>query len=471
MQIQLPSQSQSQSCRRGNILLITLLTCIILGVTLASYLGLVSNQNRSVMRSLAWNSAIPVLEAGIEEALTHLKYHDVNYLSGQGWFTTDHRYYTKEITIDHSYCLVVIDTADPMYQTPIIYSTAFVPVPLHPGSQIGMLQAQIGPSLDETRFAGGGFIKRRARVTTAPDYLFLKAMVADQNIDLKGNNIMTDSFNSNNPDYSTNGKYDPALARDNGDVATNSSLIDALNLGNANIKGKLSTGPMEPESETPPYSIGPNGAVGSTGFVEDSSNGGQVEEGYYTDDMNMPLFDVTFPYIVSSTARIETYDGKTYEHHLHSSGVYEIHNLKKGSILVSEANTVLLVTEELSISGQDVIRILPGASLKLYVAAKIATISGQGVVNENGSALAFEYYGLPTNEVLKISGNGEFIGTIYAPSADLTLSGGGSSPEDFMGASVTKSVTMNGHFKFHYDEVLSEKGASQGFIPASWDEI
>jgi hypothetical protein len=464
-------QPQSQSCRRGNILLVTLLTCVILGVTLASYLGLVSNQNRSVMRSLAWNSAIPVLEAGIEEALTHLKYHDADNLSGQGWFTTDHRYYTKEIKIDQSYCLVVIDTADPVYETPIIYSTAFVPVPLHPGSQTGMLQAQIGPSLDEARFAGGGYLKRRARVTTARDYLFLKAMVADQDIDLKGNNIMTDSFNSRDPLYSTNGKYDPALAGDKGDVATNSSLKDALNIGNANIKGRLSTGPMEEDSETPPYRIGPNGSVGSADFVEDSSNGGQVEEGYYTDDMNMPLFEVTFLYEVYSTAKIDTYDGKTYEHHLHSSGVYEIHNLKKGSILVSNTNTVLLVTGDLSISGQDVIRILPGASLKLYVAAKTATISGQGLANESGSALAFEYYGLPTNEILKITGNGEFIGTIYAPSADLTLSGGGSSPEDFMGASVTKSVTMNGHFKFHYDEVLAEKGASQGFIPASWDEI
>lgn len=465
------TNNQTQSGRQGNILLVTLLTCVILGITLASYLGLVSNQNRSVMRSLAWNTAIPVLEAGIEEALTHLKHHELGYLAGQGWSSSDGRYYAKEIRIDDSYCIVAIDIADPHSETPVIYSSAFVPVPLHPSSQAGVVQAQLGPGLNETRFAGGGYLKRQARVKTARDYLFMKAMVADQDIDLKGNNITTDSFVSDDPNYSTNGKYDPALARDNGDVATNSNLKDVLNIGNADIKGKLSTGPMV-DPDNPPYRIGPNGSVGSAEFVEDSSNSGKIEDGYYTDDMNMPLFDVIFEHSVDSSATSYTDDsGTMYEYHLHSTGVYEIHNLKKGSILVSQPNTVLLVTGDLSISGQDVIRILPGASLKLYVAAKTATIGGQGIANEAGSVLAFAYYGLPSNEVLKISGNGEFIGTIYAPSADFTLSGGGSSVQDFIGASVTKSVTMNGHFNFHYDEVLGTKGPFQGYIPISWDEI
>jgi hypothetical protein len=39
----------------GNALIVTLLTCLLIGVALASYLVLVSSQNYSVMRSLAWN--------------------------------------------------------------------------------------------------------------------------------------------------------------------------------------------------------------------------------------------------------------------------------------------------------------------------------------------------------------------------------------------------------------------------------
>ena len=48
----------------GNALIVTLLTCLVIGFGLASYLVLVSSQNYSVMRSLAWNSTIPILEAG-----------------------------------------------------------------------------------------------------------------------------------------------------------------------------------------------------------------------------------------------------------------------------------------------------------------------------------------------------------------------------------------------------------------------
>ena len=48
------------------------------------------------------------------------------------------------------------------------------------------------------------------------------------------------------------------------------------------------------------------------------------------------------------------------------------------------------------------------------------------------------------------------MGTIYAPHADFTLGGGGKDTIDFVGSSVTKTVKMNGHYKFHYDENLAE---------------
>ena len=118
-----------QSHRQGSALLVILLTCVIIGFTLASYLVLVSSQNRSVMRSMAWNSAIPVLEAGVEEALTQLRYRDVHQLHSNGWIPVNGRY-AKEIRIDDSYCHVAIDVSLP---TPVIYSTAYVPAPLSSG--------------------------------------------------------------------------------------------------------------------------------------------------------------------------------------------------------------------------------------------------------------------------------------------------------------------------------------------------
>ena len=194
-----------QSHRQGSALLVILLTCVIIGFTLASYLVLVSSQNRSVMRSMAWNSAIPVLEAGVEEALTQLRYRDVQQLHSNGWIPVN-GHFAKEIRIDDSYCHVVIDVSNPM---PVIFSTAYVPAPGgSTTSQTGMIQGQVGPSLDESRFTQG-YLRRSVRVQTMRNALFARGMVAEDDINLNGNNVSTDSYHSKNPARSTNGKSSP----------------------------------------------------------------------------------------------------------------------------------------------------------------------------------------------------------------------------------------------------------------------
>src|SRR5687768_5190465 len=62
----------------GSTLLVTIVLTVLIGVTLTSYLALVSHQNTSIMRSLAWNSAIAVAEAGVEEAMAHLNRNGTN---------------------------------------------------------------------------------------------------------------------------------------------------------------------------------------------------------------------------------------------------------------------------------------------------------------------------------------------------------------------------------------------------------
>src|SRR5262245_52624500 len=72
---------------QGSALLLALLTAFVICIALTTYLYLVSNQNRSVMRSMAWNSSIPVVEAGVEEALTQLNYARVPVVNMEtnGW--------------------------------------------------------------------------------------------------------------------------------------------------------------------------------------------------------------------------------------------------------------------------------------------------------------------------------------------------------------------------------------------------
>ena len=77
----------------------------------------------------------------------------------------------------------------------------------------------------------------------------------------------------------------------------------------------------------------------------------------------------------------------------------------------------------------------------------------------------------PSNTSIKFGGNGGFIGAIYAPQAILTLSGGGSTDLHFSGACVTRSITINGHYKFHYDEALGATGPESLYVITSWVEL
>src|SRR5437763_7727882 len=69
----------NQTKNQGSVLLVTLCTAWVIGIALVSYLTLVANQNRTTYHSQSWSGCIPVLEAGIEEALTQL-----NVNNGEG---------------------------------------------------------------------------------------------------------------------------------------------------------------------------------------------------------------------------------------------------------------------------------------------------------------------------------------------------------------------------------------------------
>jgi hypothetical protein len=423
---------------QGSVLLIVLLTVTIIGISMAAYLDLISNQNISTMRSIEWNSGISVAEAGIEEALTHI-YHNGTNLASEGW-TLSGAYYTKERAMGDSKYVTLISVTDP----PEIISSAYVRVPL-----------------------GTNFIDppRTIRVTTANDALFAKGMVAKGQIDLSGNNIRTDSFDSTDPAYSTGGAYDPAKAKDNGDIATNSAMIDSLNVWNADIFGKASTGPGGT------VKIGPNGSVGTTAWHLAGNKG--IEPGRSSDDMNVSFPDVRPPFSGGALTPAAGSVGGTNYTYILTSGNWELSslNMNGNESLIALGDAVLYVTGSVSLTGNAYITVATNSTLKLYVGGPTASIGGNGIANTPGSATNFVYYGLPTNTSLSMSGNATFTGAIYAPSAAFTMGGGGSSAYDFVGSSVTASIKMNGHYNFHYDESLGKNGPRRGYVITSWNEI
>ncbi len=444
---------------RGSTLLIALLTAAFIGLALASHLWLVSHQNLSVMRSLAWNSAIPVVEAGVEEALTQLHYNNVDNLSANSWTALASGWYSKQHYVGSAaYYDVAIKQVDPPETTgPVIVSTAYVPAPFGPASSSGMVLSQVvAPSSSPS-------VKRRVRVNTAKKPLFAAAMLAKGSIDMSGNNVSTDGFDSSDWHYSTNGQYDPTKNKATGDVGTNLDVVDSIGVGNANIKGHVATGPGGT------VTMQANGSVGDLAWVNSGTPG--IKDGWATDDMHAEILDVTEPFTSGyNTPGSQSVSNINYDYVLDHSGNYKLSNFS-GKVLISPSvNATLWVTDSLNFGPNDYILLAPGASLKLYVSAPTATIGGSGIINSDNYAVNFQYYGLPGNTSFTFKANASFTGAIYAPEADFSLGGGGKNIYDFVGACVVNTVKLNGHYNFHFDEAL-RKALYNGYVVTAWNEV
>jgi hypothetical protein len=424
--------------QRGSILTMILVTIILIGITLGSYLHLVSNQNQAVIRSQQWNAGIPLAEAGIEEAMAHLNKNTTNR-SVDGWVTEGTNVVKERYLGKDKYRVMVNKDANP----PLIVSEGYVYIPAK--------DKYIDPP-------------RRVRVTTTNDALFTKAMVAKGTIELAGNRIRTDSFDSSDPAYSNGGKYHKDKNKDNGDVATNSSVIDSLDAWNAEVWGHVATGPGGT------VKIGPNGAIGDRAWHVLGKKG--IKAGWASDDMNVQFPDVAAPGGTFAGSIYADKVGDTNYVHVVESGSFEMNSLSMSGnqAMLIKGNAVLYIKGDVDIKGNAYIYIQPGASLNLYVGGTTASIGGNGVANADGKAVSFAYWGLNSNKALSMHGNAAFIGTIYAPHADLTLGGGGSDEYDFIGASISSTVKMNGKFNFHYDEALGKYGPRRGYTITSWTE-
>jgi hypothetical protein len=424
----------------GNILVSALVVAGTLGFILVGYLTLVGYQSKSSMRSTAWNTAIPVAEAGIEEALQQINSNGTNLVANHNWSLIDGKFFLKSLTLGEDRYLAGFFNSYP----PVLVSQGFTRLPLTTN-----------------------MISRTVVVRTRLAMLFADAMVAKDTIDLGGNSMEIDSFDSHDPNYSTNGLYDPTKHKDNAKVATNSRFTNSFITGNATIRGTIATGPGGLPK------IG-NGAIGDTAWVDGGNVG--LQAGAFTDDMNASFDDVEPPF----TSALPPVGGSIgtkllgtlidYDYILTDGNWMISAPLKFGGNVLVTGNAVLYVTSDVAFSGNDFIRIQAGASLKLYVSAPNASIGGKGVQNETGNAINFSYYGLPSNTSLSYGGNGTLTGTIYAPQADFTLGGGGSTVNDFVGACVVNSIKMNGHYNFHFDENLGNAGPPLGWRAISWNE-
>jgi Tfp pilus assembly protein PilX len=413
----------TRKANRGNVLFVTLVIIGVVGVALASYLSLVQNRAQLSSRSQSWNLAMPVAEAGVEEAMAHLNYTKSKNLGSNGWTLTGSNVYWKQVSLDvnNAYYEATISTNP---TAPVIESKGFV------------------------RAAGTSqYISRTVKVTATLPPQFFGAVLSKTTVDCNGNKTAINSYDSRSNLKSTNGKYDSAKKGDKADVLLASSGTD-FSLGNCNIWGHAYT------ASGITVTTGPNGAIGDALWNTTQSG---IKPGWWSNTADISVPDVFAPFTSgTSPASNVVVGGVTYDYAI-SNGNYMISTLDKKCVVTG--NAILYVTSNINSS---VLMIQSNAAVKIYCGGTSATFN---TVNNYATAVALQYFGLPANTSVSLSAS--WMGGVYAPNADFNITGN----DEMSGALVVKSVRMRGNSEFHYDEALSAANVATNFFITSWDEL
>jgi hypothetical protein len=269
----------------ASALIVALVICSIFSLFVVYYLSLIEQQNYLNSRSQTWNMAIAITEAGVEEGLEHLNDNGANLAVAPWSYLGGSTYYRSNTLPDgNSYTVFITNTVP----NPVVVARAFVS-----SSSFISLAQNISAGFFASAGVGSGptTVTRAVRVNCSKSSLFLAPLVAKKTINLNGNNIATDSYNSCDPTKSVNGQYMPGFySGDRGDIASNLGLIDSISGGNANIFGKAHTGTNASGQAT--VTLGPNGAVGEHSW---QANHNGMEPGWVLEDANFTFPDTTFP--------------------------------------------------------------------------------------------------------------------------------------------------------------------------------
>jgi len=329
----------------GSVLVISMLVALILGLTMGSYLYWVRAQNIQTAESQAWNTALVAAESGIEEGMAQVNISFGNVASPTNYLNS----------LQANFGAAVSGVYGPRANTNLSgarYSLIVQPtVAGYPGPMITATGYTAVPYMSRP-------IARTVRVYTTTSPVFGNAMSALLGVTTKGNKLTVDSYDSTDPNHSTNGMYNAATRLAGGDIA---SVAGAVSIAGANIYGHLMTGP------TGTYDIGNNqGSVGDLNWVNTQKG---IEPGWYANDFNMVATDIIAPYASGWSVPVNANATNTYPL---TTGNYYVggdFTMNQNEVMNVSGNVTLYVTGNFNMKSQNncSINILPGGTLKLYV--------------------------------------------------------------------------------------------------------
>ncbi|HSY17682.1 MAG TPA: hypothetical protein VK815_05070 [Candidatus Acidoferrales bacterium] len=451
MKIQIHRKRREQ----GTMLLVTALIAVVAGSTLAYFLTRAQQESFVVNRSEAWNKALVVAEAGIEEGMSLINRNNGNSTALTNWYTgASADGWTVSTSSGNDLYTISRDLGNGMGS----YSVSLT------NSPTGPVILGIGKVTCKNSLMGSDTVSRKILVYASSSSAFPGALTVKSTINMSGNNVTIDSYDSSDPlhsywptyplapgygTYTNTGSTPNTPRKANGNVATDGSII---NVGNAQIYGHADTAPGGSTS------VGANGSVGNVTWVDAGNQG--IAPGYSEDDMNVVFPDVTVP-----ATNWTTFSGSS----ITNSGNYAMDSIG-GNFSITASNVVLYLTNGINLSGNKTVSIGPNSYVTIYAGGTIND-GGNGVIN-NGSQHPVQMivYGLPSLTSITLHGNGAMFAAIYAPEAAVSYKGGGNSG-GFNGALTGSSVVLTGNSTFSYDESLARLNMKSGYVIQSWTEL
>ncbi len=419
----------SRDRKRGSALLTAVIFTFIVVTLLGSYLYLSSSEYRISTRSFLLGASFNLAEGGIDRAL-----YTLNQGDSSGWRTgTDgegNTYWARRFGSYNlggnitGYMNVVI--LNPTSQTPEIFSE---------GEAAGHV---------------AGNVSKQVRVALSSGFFpFLNGFNSKRGVVLKGNNVTFDSYDSRD------GSYGYGNINSNITVSTISVESDAIDIGNADIYGFVATGGAQPD-------VGPKGSI--TTYADP----GKVDKSRITTDFYAEFPNVNPPVLSSPSTSIPS-SGYI------AGGDYELSSwsMSGNDGLYIAGDARIVVSGDISITGKAIIVIASGASVEIYVSGD-ADIGGKGILNDSYIPAQLLVFGTNSTEgaqEIKIAGNGYLASAVYAPNADVTLNGGGSTGRVY-GAVAAYDAKLTGNSHFSYDEALEAYNmGGTGYQVDEWVEL
>jgi Tfp pilus assembly protein PilX len=443
----------SRSAKSGSALLTAIIFSFVIGALAVTFLKLASSEYRAAVRSTLYASSLNLAESGIEmgvaaladgtatKSSTYSPSAATKYLVDQG-FSGDVKY--------------VILKADE--ERPVIFAEGVI-----------------------SGHAAGDVVKQVRVELSTDSNAFEKGFSTRDGIEFKGDNVLVDSYNSNYGGYDesldASAPFDYGVKGKNKNddvyVASNSIKVGetAIDQGNADVYGYVQSDSIDS------IKIGKNGMV--TTYGDGNHDSSRVLGDFYADFPSPAqpsgTYDATYSKIKSSATITGSANADTPTFY----DISEI-DIGGGDELIIDGHVVFVMSGKLKTSGGSTITINPKGSLAIYTASNV-DIGGNGVVNKDLIPSAFSLYGtantvvdgdkIKSGQEIKIAGNGKLAAAIYAPAADLTLNGGGSSGAVYGGV-VAFSAEVTGGSSFHFDEALRELDyGKRTYIVESWLEM